>query len=203
MPGTFSPSARVSDPDMHHGTCVTHVPWCMPGSLTSGFPLSRWQRKLSRHYRRMRSPQFYVSCKRSMGRPVTHRFVTHEAFLFRWWDGVWFRNIWGGRYTMSANSVVCLLCAYAGIRYIEIVNVSYGCPLRGKQLEEWLPHTISSSSNKMAVLHYLSVMAFSFIDNSTVCTWAISHVECLPLQIKVKSVWRYPPNTHTQTWASI
>ena len=23
----------VSDPDMHHGTCVTHVPWCMSGSL--------------------------------------------------------------------------------------------------------------------------------------------------------------------------
>ena len=29
MPGTFSPQARVSDPDMHHGTCVKHVPWCM------------------------------------------------------------------------------------------------------------------------------------------------------------------------------
>ena len=26
----------VSDPDMPHGTCVTHVPWCMAGSLTSG-----------------------------------------------------------------------------------------------------------------------------------------------------------------------
>ena len=26
----------VSDPGMHHGTCVTHVPWCMPGSLTRG-----------------------------------------------------------------------------------------------------------------------------------------------------------------------
>ena len=37
MPGTFSPPPRVSDPDMHHGTCVTHVPWCMTGSLTSGF----------------------------------------------------------------------------------------------------------------------------------------------------------------------
>ena len=37
MPGTFSPAPRVSDPDMHHGTCVTHVPWCIPGSLTSGF----------------------------------------------------------------------------------------------------------------------------------------------------------------------
>ena len=26
----------VSDPDMHHGTCVTHVPSCIPGSLTRG-----------------------------------------------------------------------------------------------------------------------------------------------------------------------
>ena len=25
---------RVSDPGMHHGTCVTHVPWCMSGLLT-------------------------------------------------------------------------------------------------------------------------------------------------------------------------
>ena len=37
MPGTFSPPPRVSYPDMHHGTCVVHVPWCIPGSLTSGF----------------------------------------------------------------------------------------------------------------------------------------------------------------------
>ena len=41
MPGTFSPSPQVSDPDMHHGTCVTHVPWCMPGSLTTGFLWNR------------------------------------------------------------------------------------------------------------------------------------------------------------------
>ena len=34
MLGMFSPPPRVRDPDMHHGTCVTHVPWCMPGSLT-------------------------------------------------------------------------------------------------------------------------------------------------------------------------
>ena len=26
----------VSDPGMHHGKCVTHVPWCMSGSLTRG-----------------------------------------------------------------------------------------------------------------------------------------------------------------------
>ena len=24
----------VSHPGMHHGTCLTHVPWCMSGSLT-------------------------------------------------------------------------------------------------------------------------------------------------------------------------
>ena len=24
-----------SDPDMHHGTCVKHVPWCTSGSLTN------------------------------------------------------------------------------------------------------------------------------------------------------------------------
>ena len=59
MPGTFSPPQRVSDPDMHHGTCVTHVPWCMAGSLTSGFPWSQWRGKRSRHSRRRCNPQFY------------------------------------------------------------------------------------------------------------------------------------------------
>ena len=38
--GNVSPRRRfqrkllVSDPGMHHGTCVTHVTWCMSGSLT-------------------------------------------------------------------------------------------------------------------------------------------------------------------------
>ena len=41
MPATFSqpPTSKeqlVSDPGMHHGTCMTHVPWCMSGSLTCG-----------------------------------------------------------------------------------------------------------------------------------------------------------------------
>ena len=35
MPETFFPPPRVSYPDMRHGTCVTHMPWCMSGSLTS------------------------------------------------------------------------------------------------------------------------------------------------------------------------
>ena len=42
MPGTFFPppifqgEPLVSDPGTHHGTCVTHVPLCMSGSLTRG-----------------------------------------------------------------------------------------------------------------------------------------------------------------------
>ena len=60
----FSPPSRVSDPNMHHGKCVTHVPWCMLGSLTSGFLRSRWRGKRSRHSQRMRNSQLYVSGKR-------------------------------------------------------------------------------------------------------------------------------------------
>ena len=58
MPGSFSPPPRVSDPGMHHGMCVTHMPWCMLGSLTSGSLWSWWYGNCSRHSRRMRSPQF-------------------------------------------------------------------------------------------------------------------------------------------------
>ena len=32
----FQRKPLVSDPDMHHGMCVAHVPWCMSGSLTCG-----------------------------------------------------------------------------------------------------------------------------------------------------------------------
>ena len=32
----FQSKPLVTDPGMHHGTCVTHVPWCMSGSLTCG-----------------------------------------------------------------------------------------------------------------------------------------------------------------------
>ena len=64
MPGTFSPPLRISYPDMHHGTCVTHVPWCMSGSLTSSLFWNRWREKRSRHSRNLRNPQFNVSDKR-------------------------------------------------------------------------------------------------------------------------------------------
>ena len=49
MPGTFFPIPQVSDPNMDHGTCVTHVPWCIQGSLTSGFLWSRWRGNVPGH----------------------------------------------------------------------------------------------------------------------------------------------------------
>ena len=75
MPETFSPPLQISYPDMHHRTCITHVPWCMPGSLKSGFLWSWWRGKRSRHSRRMRNPKFYVSGKRPM---AFHLLVTES-----------------------------------------------------------------------------------------------------------------------------
>ena len=58
VPMGFLPDIRLR---MHHGTYVTHIPWCMLGSITSGFPWSRWQGKCSQHSRRMRNQRFNVS----------------------------------------------------------------------------------------------------------------------------------------------
>ena len=64
-PRTCSPPPRVNDPDMHHGTCVTHV-WCMTESVTSGFLWRRRRGKRSHHSRRKRNLRFYVFGKRPM-----------------------------------------------------------------------------------------------------------------------------------------
>ena len=110
-PGMFSPPPRVSDPDMHHGTYVTHVPWCMPGLLTSGFFWSRWRGKRSRHSRRMRKPQFYVSGRR----PIELRWLGHglafaimRVFCFR--NGRQDFNINDCAGVFVKNYVSCIFC---------------------------------------------------------------------------------------------
>ena len=95
MAATFSLPPRVSGPNMHHGTCVTHVPWCMLGSLTSGFLWVCWRGKRSRHSRRMHNPQFYVSGKRPMFEPdFVLRYwglltPIHVTKLDHYWFGYW------------------------------------------------------------------------------------------------------------------
>ena len=54
----FSSPPRVSDPDMHHGTCVAQVSWNKPVLLTNGFVWSQWRGKRPRHSRRMRNRNF-------------------------------------------------------------------------------------------------------------------------------------------------
>ena len=107
MPGTFSPPPRVSDSDMHQGTCMTHVPWCMPESLTSGFLLSRCRGKRSRHSRRMRNPQFCVSGKRSIDRYVR----------------CWFPTIPRERYQVSAVHKIKNTCMVTVVYKLEHLNL--------------------------------------------------------------------------------
>ena len=71
--GNVFPPLQVRYPDMHHGTCVTHVPWCMPGLLTWVFIWSCWRGKRSWHSWRMRNPQFYISGKR----PIVQMLVQY------------------------------------------------------------------------------------------------------------------------------
>ena len=73
--GNVFPPSRVSDRDMQPDPCVTHVPWCLPGSLTNGFLWRLWQGKRSRHSRRMRNPQFYISGKRPIYRLPVGSFI--------------------------------------------------------------------------------------------------------------------------------
>ena len=85
MQGTFSLPPRDSDPDMHHGTCVTRVPWCLPGSQTGGFLWSRKWGKRSQHSRRMRNQQFYVSDKRPVqGQGLWKPWFWHSSPILSW-----------------------------------------------------------------------------------------------------------------------
>ena len=94
MPGTLSLWPRVSDPDMHHDTCVTHVPWCLPVSLTSGFLWSRWRWKQSRHSRSKRNLHFSVSDKRSMplNRSCYYSAIAEARFL-SWYSIILVRSL--------------------------------------------------------------------------------------------------------------
>ena len=91
IPGTFSPPPRVSDPDLHHGTCVIHMQsWCMTESLISDFLWSRWLEKMfpaspaHRQLAILRIWQGVHAAKwfswRSM-RPYSGDFIVHQYHL--------------------------------------------------------------------------------------------------------------------------
>ena len=155
MPGTFSPPPCVSDPDMHHGMCVTHMPWRMPGSLTGGFFWSRWWVKRSRNSWRMRNPQFYVSGKR----PIALRWVSLLGVDARgrpdhgrtWWNllclqvvllsVLWLLIIWQALCLWDTPQI------YAGRRHITFFLWTNSALLHGQNivkqgflsLSQWVP----------------------------------------------------------------
>ena len=81
----------VSDPGLHHGTCVTHVPWCMSVSLTRGSGVN--------------VPGIPSECAPAILRigqeahlpliiPLCHAH-SHRAFLL--WTGQWLKGFWPRR----------------------------------------------------------------------------------------------------------
>ena len=122
MLGTFSPP-RVSDPGMHHGTCMRKVPWWMPRSLTSSFLLSRLRGKRSRYSRRMRNSQFHVSGKRPMKLP--HRGVA----LFLWGTIAVHNSIFNGKslvhFTFSRVNMAILIFLFVFLFVVAIYIIMF------------------------------------------------------------------------------
>ena len=88
MPGTFSLTPWVSDPVMYHGTCVTHVPWCMPWSLTSSFLWSRWPGTVPVIPGACATHNFtYLHGKRPMGTSHTFYCVDSRSWVVEKWHG--------------------------------------------------------------------------------------------------------------------
>ena len=84
LPGTFSPTPRVSYPDVHHGTCVTHVLWCIPGSLTNGFLWCRCGENV---------PGIPGACAtRNFTYRVRDPFLLKSLIWFRHVRGTWFNQ---------------------------------------------------------------------------------------------------------------
>ena len=106
MPGTFSPPTQVID----HGTCVTHVPWCMPESLTSGFLRSRWRGKRSWDSLHMRNPQCSTSGKRPMT-PALMCFVV-----------VWYRLISLHSYHYWYRTITLRECQWSHLEEYGLIN---------------------------------------------------------------------------------
>ena len=75
MPGTFFPPP-TSKETIRSCTCVTHVLWCMSGSL-----ILRWRSKRSRHSESMRNPQFCESGKRPIEYELCHCTCTCSSTI--------------------------------------------------------------------------------------------------------------------------
>ena len=86
----------VSDPSMHHGTCVY-----ARAVMHAGIANLRWWGKRSRHSRRLRNPQFYVSGKRPMIPMCT---VSNVLWMPVPCGHIWYHNLNEGGYNFICRS---------------------------------------------------------------------------------------------------
>ena len=118
---------------MHHGTCVTHVPWCMSGSLTRGNGENVPGIRAHAH------PQYYVSGKMPMSRRcfqqlqviwLVHtwtygwqamaRPLHHSSHFF---VGMWQHTSTGKVMTVILNAVsLCIYCSWPSCRAVLLHN---------------------------------------------------------------------------------
>ena len=103
-PGTFYAPPRVSDPAMHHGTCVAHVTGCMPGSITNYFLWSRWRQKRSKHSQHIHNSHFYVSGKRLKQYMHLYDQLTEASTKWqKFWETVYSTKC---SYNVNSNMIV-------------------------------------------------------------------------------------------------
>ena len=140
-------------------TCITARAWrtcrdAWRGSLTSGFLWSGWRGICSRHSRRMRIPQFYVSGKRPMGR---------VAF--------------------SQNDYSCVLCKTRGKGELATVVCIYqlvpGCRRSEKRLlPKWKCWQISRSLIIFSFSDNQIVVGVAFFCGEGTCSVGLTQQKC-------------------------
>ena len=92
----FQSKPLVCDPDMYHGTCVTHMPGCMSGSLTCG------DRETFPAFPAQAHPQCYVSGNRPVCRMTCHQ-RRHVMTISKWtWPWSYLQTFWVVYYCFNA-----------------------------------------------------------------------------------------------------
>ena len=179
MPGTFSSPARISDLGMHHGTCVTHVPWCMPGSLTRGFPWSRWRGKHSRYPQRIRNLQFYASEKRSMKTKQTKRVHDSGYLLYmRHWKRKSF-VVTSVSVRLDINITKWLsfkLFDFISFHFIKQTNKTYNWKLSISAGNWWKIQHLQMTQNTIDINCYQGMMSMSAHSVPRFAEWCNKHI---------------------------
>ena len=133
----------VIDPGMHHGTCVTHVPWCMSGTLlfggrenVPGIPGAC----TTRNFRYLaRDP-----CTKHCGLSWRLTQASYSAYspVLHNYDMIWALYLQLSRYMQYSSNSVILFGHHAGISSPHTISIARG--IVGGTIYQYDARTISS-----------------------------------------------------------